>query len=495
MAIHKMRKYKQLLDIRDAKQWCYYNQCGCNEADAVSRRHVKVVSVDPEDAVYTTANKICTSTAIRFRNSFVYSKWNHKQLIDNTSQDKKARYNKAYTNLKTGSVNWRTFADGKAFIKFEKMPQLKADDRAPGRLIQYRSFEYTYLLKSYLGPVWEQLKASECVINDNTGQKFKEVFTSGMSYDEVGRLVTNLWSRHLDCIALCIDHSFFDGHHHKYNLELEHKFWNSVVQSKFLKWLLKKQFKNRMTCKISRSKFVSEATRLSGDWTTSAGNSIINFLMLRTVFGNASIVVNGDDSIVFIARKDLEKLCGGTSMDVVTKWVKTQFARFGQQTKLDRMAGIIEQIEYCQCSPVKFSDGYRMVRSPLRCLGRVQYTSHINMDPRTYYSSVGLCELACNPGVPIMQNFSLNLIQRGNGRLATSLLTEGLHYVSDEDLKLKVKPIDSVTRQSFYLAFGYTEEHQQRLEKYFTNSGIPVDRELWMKRSGKIVASNRLQRR
>lgn len=496
MAIHKTRKYAQLLDIQGTKKWCYYNQCGCNETDAVSRRHVREVTVDPGDRVYTEAKKICTSLAHTYRNTHGYSRWTHKQVIDNTSILKKARYQRAYRNLKEGNYDWNTFSRGQAFIKFEKMPQQKADDGAPGRLIQYRSFEYTYLLKSFLGPVWEGLKSSDMIINDYTGQRFKEVFTSGMNYTQVGRLVGDLWSRHEDCIALCIDHSFFDGHHHEHNLALEHLFWNSVVGSRYLKRLLRLQRVNRMRCKISHSTYTSKATRLSGEWTTSAGNSIINYLMLRTIFPLASIVVNGDDSIIFIRRRDLIKLCGTTDMDGVTNWTRHEFAKFGQSTKVDRIAGIIEQIEYCQCSPVWFPQGYRMVRTPMRCLSRIQYTSHVNMDPKSYYTSVGLCELATNPGVPIMQQFTLDLIRRGNGRISRDLLTDGLHYVSDEDLDLKVQPIDLHTRQSFYLAFGYTEAQQVAFERWFTNSSsVTYNKSAWDRMSRKIAAANRLQRR
>lgn len=483
------------MDIQGTKKWCYYNQCGCNETDAVSRRHVRPVVVNPNDEVYAIAKQVCTSLALRYRNTHGYSRWTHKQVMDNTSLNKKARYNRAYRNLKEGNYNWSTFSNGQAFIKFEKMPQQKADDGAPGRLIQYRSFEYTYLLKSFLGPLWEGLKHSDMVINDYTGQRFKEVFTSSMNYKQVGTLVSTLWSRHEDCVGICVDHSFFDGHHHSLNLDLEHHFWNTVVDSRYFRRLLRLQRVNNIRCKISRSKYRSVATRLSGDWNTSAGNSIINYLMLRTIFPTASIVVNGDDSIIFIARRDLIKLCGRATLESITEWTKKQFARFGQTTKVDRVAGIIEQIEYCQCSPVWFPDGYRMVRTPMRCLSRVQYTSHYNMDAKTYYTSVGLCELASNPGVPIMQQFALNLIQRGSGRIAATILTDGLHYMSDEDLDLKVYPVDERTRQSFYLAFGYTREQQLRLESELSAVNVMYNKRVWDRMSIKIAASNRLQRR
>lgn len=495
MAIHKERKYLQLLDIQGTKKWCYYNQCGCNETDAVSRRHVRPVAVDPADPVYAIAENICTSLAQRYRYTHEYSRWTHKQVIDNTALNKKARYQRAYRNLKQGNYDWNTFSRGQAFIKFEKMPQQKADDGAPGRLIQYRSFEYTYLLKSFLGPLWEGLKHSDMIINDYTQQRFREVFTSSMNYKQVGTLVNDLWLRHEDCVAICVDHSFFDGHHHEHNLRLEHLFWNTVVGSRYFKRLLRLQRVNDIRCKISRSKYRSKATRLSGDWNTSAGNSIINYLMLRTIFPTASIVVNGDDSIIFIGRRDLIKLCGSIELSMVTKWTKQQFAKFGQVTKVDRIASIIEQIEYCQCSPVWFPDGYRMVRTPMRCLGRIQYTSHCNMDPKTYYTSVGLCELASNPGVPIMQQFSLNLIQRGSGRIAATILTDGLHYISDEDLDVKVHSVDERTRQSFYLAFGYTREQQLCLEAELHASGVAYNKRVWDRMSVKIAAANRLQRR
>lgn len=491
-AIHKVRKYKQLLDIKGSKKWCYYNQCQCNEVDAVSRRHVREVTVDPQDTVYLQAKQVCTSLASRFKEVHGYSRWNFKQVIDNTSIYKKARYRNAYNNIKAGNYSWDTMGKAQAFVKFEKMPQQKADDQAPARLIQYRSFEYTYLLKSFLGPVWEGLKNSDMVINSYTGQRFSEVFTSGMNYAEMGSLINRLWQRHEDCVALCLDHSFFDGHHHKHNLELEHLFWNSIVGSKYLSRLLKLQRKNRVRLKRSGTIFRSEATRLSGDWNTSAGNSVINYLMLRTIFDRASIVVNGDDSIVFISMKDLLKL---TSLANLTAWVKQQFARFGQITKVDRVACLIEHIEYCQCSPVYLAGDYRMVRNPHRCFGRVQYTSHLNINPKTYYTSVGLCELASNIGVPIMQQFSLNLLSRGSGRVSAGLLTEGLHYVSRSDLKLDVKPIDQKTRCSFYLAFGFTPWQQLQFERELGCAKVEFNKKAWDGMSAKIADANRLQRR
>jgi hypothetical protein len=498
-AIHRTRRYLQVLDIKGTKKWVYYNQCQCNEVDAVSRRHVREVDVDPNSYLYNHANNICTALALKLRALEPYNKWSHKELIMNTSSFKRGRYNNAYRKILTEGVDWNRFARAEAFVKFEKMPQLKADDGAPARLIQFRTYEYTYLLKSFLGPAWEILKTSDMVIN-TSGQKFREVFTSGLNYNETGELISNLWSRHHDAVALCLDHSFFDGHHHLFNLRLEHKFWNTFIQSKYLKRLLRLQERNFVRCKRSKSSYQSTATRLSGDWNTAAGNSIINYLMLQTIFPRASIVVNGDDSIVFISRKHLVEDFGLDCFDIntISSLIKQKFSLFGQITKVDRVSSILEQIEYCQCSPVLINGNYRMVRNPNRCLGRIQYTSHININVDTYLTSVGLCELSCNLGVPIMQSFAKKLVSMGNGQVSAGVLTDGLHYVPIDNhgcLSLEAQPIDLSSRSSFYLAFGITPEQQISFEKEFGDQRLLFDLNKWNRLSKTIAVNNQLQRR
>lgn len=489
MAIHTDRKYKQLLNIRGAPEWVYYNQCPCNEIDSVSRRHVKEVTVDPNHDLYLRLRNNCTSIATSFKRSFIYNKWNFVNVIDNTQQKKQSRYRFAYNNIITGKLNVKRMARGRAFVKFEKMTLAKVEQGAPARLIQFRSYEYTYLLKSYLGPIWKELKESKHIFNNYTGQTFGEAFTSGKTQDEVGKIVCDLFSRKENCVVLCLDHSFFDGHHHEHNLAIEHLFWNLVACNKNLKRLLKFQEVNFMTLVRSMSYYTSKATRLSGDWNTSAGNSIINLLMLTTIFPQAFIVVNGDDSLVFLSKEELDQFSNG--FDLSTK-IKSDFKIFGQETKVDRICHVIEDIEYCQCSPVWFPTGYRMIRTPKRLFGRVQYTSHVNMDPKTYYTSVGLCELAINKGVPMLQNFSLDLISRGNGYISSAILEERYHKNSDNSLH--IEPVHLFTRYSFERAFGISIQEQINFEQQM-NTHVQIDNRLANRfdRMSKIAEeSNRL---
>ena len=149
---------------------------------------------------------------------------------------------------------------------------------------------------------------------------------------------------------------------------------------------------------------------MSGEYTTSIENSLVNWWILQTLFPNASIVVNGDDSLVFLDRHEFDK--------IDMKTILSEFSKFGQETKLDRISTVIEEIDFCQCSPVLIDGRYRLIRKPWRVLGRTQLSSYDltskNIDK--YLAGIGICEMTQNCGAPILQQFCLKIIELASFR-------------------------------------------------------------------------------
>ncbi|APG76637.1 hypothetical protein 2 [Wenzhou tombus-like virus 14] len=385
--------------------------------------------------------------------------------MEETRAKIRSRYHRAYLTLKSGK-KWlfdKSLAKVKSFVKFEKMSMEAYDERKPARLIQHRSYEYLYLLKKYMFPLSKALK--NCTTKLDTGQPINTIFASGLNSKQLGERIHQMFTQFPNCVALCLDHSKWDGHFNKELMELAHNFWKTLINhlKRFVKMvitLLVMQKKNYATTQHLLN-YIFDAIRCSGEWTTAIENSKVNYTILKAVFPSAWILVNGDDSIVFIDRSEFNKL---NIADILQ-----EFKIFGQETKLDRVATCMEEISFCQCSPINFGEYYKMVRDPIRAMSRAAYTSiEMTKDllPR-YLSGLGLCELSANSGVPILQSFALHLITKGDSSSPTTAV-DRYPYAFEEDLR--VIDVSYQTRHSFELAFGMSIPEQLEYERMFQHN-------------------------
>lgn len=206
-------------------------------------------------------------------------------------------------------------------------------------------------------------------------------------------------------------------------------------------------------------KYKFRGSRCSGEYTTSTENSIINYCMLATWLKssditNFKIIVNGDDSVVFIDRKDSSKV-----RDL------SYFNHFNMETELDRISYDFNSISFCQCSPILVSGKYTMIKEPSRLISRSLYTSyqHIRVIDKLL-SATGLCELACNQGVPILQEYALFLIKSGN--LQKPLSTIDKIPARRSRNFVEVVQISDETRHQFSNAFGIPPWQQMQIESH-----------------------------
>lgn len=459
MLAHKsLGKYYQILDVPFGTKWSYLNQCPCNEYDSILRRHCLGVRSDTTHFAFKAMEDLILSLAREIKSNLPeYKAWTHSELMTNTRTKIKGRYQRAYESLKVGRHNTLSkMAYVRTFIKFEKTSVDKIEENKPARLIQHRSFEYLYLLKKYCGPLIASFKQSDVVIN-RSRQRFKEIFATGKTVEEMAACVEELHKRHKDCVVLCLDHSKWDGHVSIEMKKLMKTFWYIVSGgNKMLRRLLALQEHNKAKTK-NGIEYEYEGTVSSGEFITSNDNSIMNYAMLQVVFPEASILVNGDDSLVFLSLSDYKQY---ENVDI-----PSCFQPFGMETKLDKIAFKMNEIDFCQCSPIRTSDGLKMVRKPFRMAGRIQYTQYSLNDVKVkhYLTGLGLCELASNKGVPVLQDLAIRIIQIGDYKKPLKIVKDEGNLFSKGIAQ--VLPVTLEARTDFAEAFGVSVQEQLELER------------------------------
>lgn len=460
-ALHKFNYYYKILHVKGYDDtWTYYNKCKCNEYQAFLHRHCLVSNVNINTDLFKTyTNNAAKISNLINTNIEKPNKWNFKQLISNTRTSLRARYRRAHISLQQGYHNsFAQMSKVKAFIKFEKMGTDKVLEGKPARLIQHRSYEYLYLLKSLIGPLADNIKNSDIKISKT--QNLSDIFGVGLSNEKLSSLIYKTFNKHKDTVVLCLDHSKWDGHYNAQLMDVMHKFWTSISHHKNSQ-LLNKLFKfQRINRGNSQNgiKFKTFASRMSGEYTTSIENTLCNYFILSSVFPNSSIIACGDDSLVFLDINEYKKV----DFENLSK----KFECFGQETKLDKIAFCMEEIDFCQCSPVLINNLFRLVRKPHRLFGRIQYTNYKLNQKRLlrYISGLGLCELASHSGVPMIQEFCLKLLNDSKLARPDSLAIDREAGLFSESFP-QYLPISQETRESFHRAFDISPIEQIIFEK------------------------------
>jgi len=389
-----------------------------------------------------------------------YKMPSYYDVVNSTKGSKKKRYIKALNNI----IEKRIIFDQRQtrvnfFVKVEKWPVSKIEKGKPPRGIQFRSFEYLLALKRAMTPLVDLTK----IDHDFGDYNMSKVFTKNHTPKVIAKNLREAWDSFKCPVAICMDHSLWDGRYAKELLEQEHNRHLKITKLKnnsLLGRLLKAQIKNG-GYSMGGIKYKVIGHRCSGEYTTSHGNGESNFLILRTVCIFLGIIrfiifVNGDDSIILCEEEDRAKLENNLHL----------FKNFNQLTEIEISTNVFEEITYCQTSPVLINDGdgnmiWNMVRNPTRVISRINYSDqNWGKCLNKFLVSLGLCELSVNMGVPILQELSIWLIRKGGCvRPLTTYKTD--HYSNDQ---LRIVDINLETRVSFEKAFGMSISEQLNIE-------------------------------
>lgn len=462
--IHRVGKYLKILDTENinTEPQIYWNKCECNEFDALTRRHCLghipgYVPGNPQMKILETEVEAFAKLVPSFGVS------SFQEVMKNTRPKIRNRYREAYHNLRTNRVGYSPIlARLDTFVKYEKIPIGKYLDGRPPRLIQHRTYEYLYLLKAHLQQYSLWMKG-DGKMKEINGQRIGTIFAKLHNNYGQASILRECWDSYSNPIAICLDHSKFDGHYCEELLAIEHKFWTTNQKSKLLKRLLGDQLDNKGRTQNGLI-YKVRGTRTSGEWTTSEGNGLLNYCMLATWCKSSGInqfkiVVNGDDSVVFIDKADQKRLLP-----------LTFFRNFNMDTECDRIVEDFQRITFCQASPIRvFRENqlcWYMVKDPNRSISRLQYCD-INYDQcvSRFMAGIGLCELAVSTGIPIMQSVAIKMLHLSG--LERPLASVDREPAAMSGNVAEINEINSETRSDFALAFGISE-----YEQIITESGI-----------------------
>lgn len=447
----------------------YWNKCACNEVDAMRRRHfldtVPKAGPLPASHYYKLISNELGSMAkevLRFGGRI--PKVDHATLMSHTRAKIRGRYKQAYHNICTQRVNaGRADHKIKAFVKYEKIPIGKWEDGKPPRLIQFRSYEYLYHLKARILGYDLRIKEFSSEMRFN-GQPVADIFTKLHDNYGIAKALRNNWDYFVDPMAICLDASKYDGHYKTENMTCEHDYWKEVLEKdRRTNEILSQQLTTEGHSAMG-VKFKSGCNRSSGEFTTSDGNGNSNYATLSS-YCKASglredefrISVNGDDSVIFIDVSNRKKL-------LPLSW----FTNVNMEMEMDREVTDFERISYCQASPIRvMHEGklqWFMVKEPHRTMSRCCYapTQSLSCIDR-YLTSVGLCELACNRGVPVLQSFAIAVLGLSGYKRPLGAFDRFAALSSGNELGLET--ITMETRRDFESAFGISIIEQMCMER------------------------------
>lgn len=364
-----------------------------------------------------------------------------------------------------------------SFAKFEKQDVGKAP-----RGINPRAARYNLELGKFL-------KHSEhhyfSAINKAFGGHTRATVIKGFNADVSAEILHEKWSRFQKPIAIGLDATKFDMHVSQQALKYEHSFYHALFPgSKELRRLLRWQLVNKGTayCADGRVDFEMIGTRSSGDLNTSLGNCIIMCALVwayaRELGLDVELANNGDDCVVFLEQRDVEKF-----MDGIPTW----FRRKGFAMTVEEPVSEFEQIEFCQTHPVELSTGWRMVRNLSAVLRKDPMclipVPNVNVY-RKWLDAVGTCGGTLSAGVPV--HGDLYAVYRKHGIPAGKLIDEVYRNRSQLQLGVGLKEgavISARARVSYYYAFGVLPDTQVAYERWLRRTKLdlrldaPIERE------------------
>lgn len=477
MGTHTVRKYLQLMEANfDIQEQIYWNACSCNERDAYVRRHAlgNIDGYVKDPVLFASAEAELNNLAEAFVETcgFIHQS-DYKKVMANTRPKIRGRYQRAYTNI---TLNRQHFVGAsntaKAFVKYEKIAKSKWEDGKAPRLIQHRTFEFLYIMKSLFleFSLGIKQKKDELMWND---QSIGSIFAKLHDQPGVAKILKDNWDSFNDPVALCLDHSSFDGHVNLDLIDLAAKFWRKIHgrKTRILDLFLKALRKCKVTTKNGVRVLVI-GTRLSGEYITSDENTILNYIMLSVWLKEHGvtefkITVNGDDSVVFINAEDVRKLVTRDEEMSITKIKGPRlawFRKFNMETELGKVTSTFGEIDFCQSSPIRACGNWTMVKEPIRAMSRACYApyEYVKIIER-YLAGTGLCNLACYSGVPVLQAFALRMIElSGQARPLGSVEKDAA--LNSQTKRSVIQPVTDEARADFEISFGIGDYEQRWFE-------------------------------
>lgn len=424
-----------------------HEQCQCNEETSLINRVLfKVPRIKCDlRPFFATARRIALSIPVP---SEPYS---FEEAVKTFPRAKRESYLRHSRAVELGDVN----PSIQAFVKFERLIDTNKDPR----MIQFRHKSYGLELATYLKPI-------EHAIYGLKSPSGGRAIAKGLNMNQRAAEIHAKMQLFARPVVYSIDASRWDAHVQQPHLKIEHAVYNTVWRCQRLRDLLSSQLVNRGTTSTGL-KYTVPGGRMSGDMNTALGNCLLMCVFVFTLLEKFSYEIfdDGDDCLVFFDEKDevviRHALLGGLS-------------GLGFNIKLENRATQLEQVLFCQARPVWNGERYTMVRDPRKIVGFGLAASKFrgnHKQLKAYAKSVGVCELALNRGIPVLQEYALKLIDLGEGKLnhayiedmgVSRILYHQLGIKSLDEISLDPTIVTDESRRSFDAAWGIdlSEQHE-----------------------------------
>jgi hypothetical protein len=326
------------------------------------------------------------------------------------------------------------------------------------RCIQYRSTTFNAALGRFTVPIEHALL--NCVGDNKSGVP---MCAKGRTVHERAvqlLLMSDMFRRP---VYVSLDHSRFDAHVHKKLLKQEHKVYKKVHgYNPELCALLSKQLRNYGTT-VGGIKYVADGKRMSGDVTTSLGNTVLNSAMLRAWLScsgvDGEVFLDGDDSVIVVEKDDLARLLP----------VKEFMLKLGMTTVIEGITENISEVEFCQGRVAYGSNGPYFCRNVEAMIPKLMLSPERRGADTAFpimRASI-LCALTGSCSQPMLAPFARWLQKNpGEARAAQADAYYNALYgmgVVVEDVNYSEPNNDE--RMSFFKAWGITPDVQIAFEE------------------------------
>lgn len=364
-------------------------------------------------------------------------------------------YRRAATRLDERGGIQRKDANIRAFLKAEKWRERKAC-----RLISPASPEYIMELGRFLQPIEHSMYRSfELAVH-------YPIIMKGRTQEQRAAVIAEHWGSFDEPVAVGLDASKFDQHTSVDALRYEHSFYlgtyaNDGDLARLLDWQLRR--KVTFCGEDGVMQWLAEGGRMSGDINTALGNCIISASLLVSYAQEIGVrikcVVDGDDCVAFMERRDLERFLEG---------VPGFYQELGYRMVVEAPAYELNKVEFCQSRMVFVGDRWLLVRNPLKAIA--QDHCWIEKGGLTWdqvLGATGLGGLALYGDVPILCSYYSMLARACPAPPERALdRTSWLRHVVTMTEARRVEP-SAVTRASFERSFGIPPNMQEFLERWY----------------------------
>lgn len=347
-----------------------------------------------------------------------------------------------------------------AFVKCEKVNPTKAP-----RCIQPRHPVYNIGVGRYLKHIEHQIYRSIDKIFEST------TVISGYNVLEIGAIAADHWNAFSNPVAIGLDATKFDMHVNVDLLRWEHSIYlNMFGNDPVLKQLLDWQVHNIGAgyCDDGWLTYSVEGRRFSGDMNTAMGNKIIMTALIYTYAKERCVKIrlmnNGDDCMVFMECKDLNKFSCG---------LESWFLEMGLRMCAEAPVYDLQMVEFCQMRPIRVCGVWTMVRN----IDTAREKDTISIIPlstekmcRKWMHAVGTCGLALCDGVPIMSAFYKYYTRNGiESKVSDCVSMQSGMQMMSQRMEFTGKEITDEARYDVFVAWGITPDEQVAIEEHLTS--------------------------